>query len=106
MITAFKERKIDVAIALTEALIAGIALGKGDYKFVGTYVLTPLNWSVGLPPSEHPGSHIGWQGRHHGGKGEVRERQGPARSEDRHQPSRLVRPSRPFPSNARTHSRE
>jgi hypothetical protein len=39
-------RKIDVAVALTEALIAGIAKGKKDYKLVGSYVRSPLNWAV------------------------------------------------------------
>lgn len=44
MINGLKERELDVAIALTESLIAGIILGKGDYKLVGTYVTSPLNW--------------------------------------------------------------
>lgn len=39
-------RKIDVAIALTEALIAGIAKGRTDYKLVGSYVTSPLNWAI------------------------------------------------------------
>jgi ABC-type nitrate/sulfonate/bicarbonate transport system substrate-binding protein len=40
--------EIDVAIALTEALLAGIAKGtsQGAYKLVGSYVMTPLNWAV------------------------------------------------------------
>ncbi|KAH9817094.1 hypothetical protein DFH28DRAFT_963035 [Melampsora americana] len=46
MIKSFKDGKIDVAIALTESLIAGIILGKGDYKLIGTYVTSPLNWAV------------------------------------------------------------
>lgn len=37
-------QKIDVAVALTEALIAGIAKGRKDYKLVGSYVRTSLNW--------------------------------------------------------------
>lgn len=39
-------QKIDVAVALTEALIAGIAKGRTDYKLVGSYVRTSLNWAV------------------------------------------------------------
>lgn len=39
-------QKIDVAIALTEALIAGIAKGRQDLKLVGSYVKTPLVWAV------------------------------------------------------------
>lgn len=37
---------IDVAVALTEALITGIAKGRTDYKLVGSYVRTSLNWAV------------------------------------------------------------
>ncbi|POW21400.1 hypothetical protein PSHT_02445 [Puccinia striiformis] len=33
-------------MALTESLIAGIILGKGDYKLIGAYVTSPLNWAV------------------------------------------------------------
>ncbi|KAA1079233.1 hypothetical protein PGT21_004697 [Puccinia graminis f. sp. tritici] len=46
MISALKERSIHLAVALTESLIAGIILGKGDYKLIGTYVTSPLNWAV------------------------------------------------------------
>ncbi|KAI5122898.1 hypothetical protein M0805_007576 [Coniferiporia weirii] len=38
--------EIDVAIALTDPLIAGIAKGSSAYKLVGSYVTTPLNWAV------------------------------------------------------------
>lgn len=41
-----EDQKIDVAIALTEALIAGIAKGRKDIKLVGSYVKTPLVWAV------------------------------------------------------------
>lgn len=46
-------QKIDVAVALTEALITGIAKGRLDYKLVGSYVRTSLNWAVitGTDPS-------------------------------------------------------
>jgi len=33
---------LDVAIALTEGLLAGIAKGHDAYKIVGTYVESPL----------------------------------------------------------------
>ncbi|KAK0559879.1 hypothetical protein OC844_004121 [Tilletia horrida] len=39
-------RKIDVAVALTEALITGIAKGRKDYTLVGSYVRSSLNWAV------------------------------------------------------------
>lgn len=40
--------EIDVAIALTDPLLAGIAKGSsnGAYKLVGSYLMTPLNWAV------------------------------------------------------------
>lgn len=38
--------EIDVAIALTDALVSGIAKGSTAYKFVGSYVTSPLNWAV------------------------------------------------------------
>ena len=40
------------ASALTDPLISGIAKGSQAYKLVGSYVSTPLNWSVNLLP--HP----------------------------------------------------
>lgn len=49
MLTSFNgeepsKRTIDVAIALTEALIAGLAKGRSDYELIGTYVKSSLNW--------------------------------------------------------------
>lgn len=35
-----------IGSALTDALIAGIAKGSKAYKLVGSYVSTPLNWSL------------------------------------------------------------
>ena len=62
-------QKIDVAVALTEALITGIAKGRSDYKLVGSYVRTSLNWAVitGTDPAadkyqsfdDLPGTEIG-----------------------------------------------
>ena len=46
MITALRNKEIDVAIGLTEAWVAGLGKedveGDGGYRIVGTYVETPL----------------------------------------------------------------
>ncbi|KAG0361960.1 hypothetical protein BGZ54_008839 [Gamsiella multidivaricata] len=39
---------LDVAIALTEGLLAGIAKGHDDYKIIGTYVESPLCWAISV----------------------------------------------------------
>ncbi|KAL5525671.1 hypothetical protein ACEPAG_7007 [Sanghuangporus baumii] len=46
LIKRLADDEIDVAIALTDPLIAGIARGSSAYKLVGSYVTTPLNWAV------------------------------------------------------------
>lgn len=46
LISALEKDEIDIAIALTDPLIAGISRGSQAYKLVGTYVTTPLNWAV------------------------------------------------------------
>ncbi|KAK7050870.1 hypothetical protein VNI00_004982 [Paramarasmius palmivorus] len=46
LISRLTKDEIDVAIALTDPLISGIANGSKAYKLVGTYVTTPLNWAV------------------------------------------------------------
>ncbi|KDQ08697.1 hypothetical protein BOTBODRAFT_37693 [Botryobasidium botryosum FD-172 SS1] len=46
LIAALTNNEVDVAIALTDALITGIARGSTAYKLVGSYVSTPLNWAV------------------------------------------------------------
>ncbi|KAH8117882.1 periplasmic binding protein-like II [Phellopilus nigrolimitatus] len=46
LIGRLADDEIDVAIALTDPLIAGIAKGSSAYKLVGSYVTTPLNWAV------------------------------------------------------------
>ncbi|KAI5476839.1 NMT1/THI5-like domain containing protein [Pseudohyphozyma bogoriensis] len=48
LITAIRNNEIDIAIALTEALITGIAKKSADYKIIGTYVTSPLNWAVAV----------------------------------------------------------
>ncbi|ESK87255.1 hypothetical protein Moror_5791 [Moniliophthora roreri MCA 2997] len=46
LISRLTKDEIDVAIALTDPLISGIANGSKAYKLVGSYVTTPLNWAV------------------------------------------------------------
>ncbi|GBE87971.1 periplasmic binding protein-like II [Sparassis latifolia] len=46
LITRLTNDEIDVAIALTDPLISGIAKGSEHYKLVGSFVTTPLNWAV------------------------------------------------------------
>jgi len=46
VITRLTNDEIDVAVALTDPLISGIARGSQHYKLVGSYVTTPLNWAV------------------------------------------------------------
>lgn len=41
-----RDGEIDVCLALTDALIAGIANGQTSYKLVGRYISTPLRWAV------------------------------------------------------------
>jgi len=46
IIARLKNDEIDVAIALTDPLISGIANGSTSYKLVGSYVSSPLRWAV------------------------------------------------------------
>lgn len=46
LISKLSADEIDVAVALTDALISGIANGSKAYKLVGSFVSTPLNWAV------------------------------------------------------------
>lgn len=46
LIARLTNDEIDVAIALTDALIAGIVKGSQAYKLVGSYVNSPLKWAV------------------------------------------------------------
>ncbi|KAI6108059.1 hypothetical protein F5141DRAFT_1189085 [Pisolithus sp. B1] len=46
LISRLTNDEIDVAIALTDPLIAGIAKGSQAYKLVGSYVNSPLKWAV------------------------------------------------------------
>ncbi|KIM40517.1 hypothetical protein M413DRAFT_163102 [Hebeloma cylindrosporum] len=46
LISRLTNNEIDIAIALTDPLISGIANGSKAYKLVGSFVSTPLNWAV------------------------------------------------------------
>ncbi|KAK7033232.1 periplasmic binding protein-like II [Favolaschia claudopus] len=46
LISRLTNDEIDLAIALTDPLISGIANGSTAYKLCGSYVSTPLNWAV------------------------------------------------------------
>ncbi|PFH53167.1 hypothetical protein AMATHDRAFT_73709 [Amanita thiersii Skay4041] len=46
LISRLANNEIDIAIALTDPLISGIANGSKAYKLVGSYVSTPLNWAI------------------------------------------------------------
>ncbi|KAI9354572.1 hypothetical protein DFJ73DRAFT_826965 [Zopfochytrium polystomum] len=53
MIRLLSKNDLDLAVALTEGLVAPLARGEGDtlkYRVVGTYVSTPLTWSVAVSP--------------------------------------------------------
>ncbi|KIR33075.1 hypothetical protein I352_04442 [Cryptococcus deuterogattii MMRL2647] len=41
-----KNGEIDLCIALTDALIAGLANGQTSYKIVGRYISSPLRWAI------------------------------------------------------------
>ncbi|KAG1737337.1 periplasmic binding protein-like II [Suillus lakei] len=55
LISRLTNDEIDIAIALTDPLIAGIAKGSEAYKLVGSYVTSPLRWAVitGHKPSTY-----------------------------------------------------
>jgi len=42
MTSKLQDKSLDLAIALTEGLVAGISKGQDWYKIVGTYVDAPL----------------------------------------------------------------
>ncbi|KAI9248181.1 hypothetical protein BY458DRAFT_536625 [Sporodiniella umbellata] len=46
MTSKLQDRSIDLAIALTEGLVAGICKGQDWYKIIGTYVDAPLCWAL------------------------------------------------------------
>lgn len=46
MILSLQSREIDIAIGLTEGFIAGLGKGQDWFRLVGSYVDTPLCWSI------------------------------------------------------------
>lgn len=61
MTAALRDGTLDVAVALTEGLVAGICFLSPDllkagpcYHIVGEYVHSPLNWGIAV----HPDSNI------------------------------------------------
>ncbi|KAI8092891.1 uncharacterized protein BX664DRAFT_96626 [Halteromyces radiatus] len=55
MTAKLEDKSLDVAIALTEGLVAGISKGQDWYKIIGTYVDAPLCWAIST----------GQESRHH-----------------------------------------
>ncbi|KAG9314999.1 hypothetical protein JVU11DRAFT_4108 [Chiua virens] len=58
LISRLTNDEIDIAIALTDPLIAGIAKGSKAYKLVGSYVTSPLRWAVITGFKDSPYNHI------------------------------------------------
>ncbi|KAJ8663115.1 hypothetical protein O0I10_001292 [Lichtheimia ornata] len=56
MTQKLQNREIDLAIALTEGLVAGISKGQDWYKIVGTYVDAPLCWAISTGSQSKHGS--------------------------------------------------
>jgi len=51
MISSLKANKLDIVVAVTESLIAGIAKEKdADIRLIGTYVESSLIWGVSVSP--------------------------------------------------------
>ncbi|KAI9480406.1 MAG: hypothetical protein EXX96DRAFT_562474 [Benjaminiella poitrasii] len=46
MTSKLQDKSLDLAIALTEGLVAGISKGQDFYKIVGTFVDAPLCWAL------------------------------------------------------------
>lgn len=46
MITLLNEGSLDVCVALTEGLVAGLCRGATSYSLVGQYVSSPLVWGI------------------------------------------------------------
>lgn len=66
LIKLLEEKKVDVAIGLTEAFVASIANGNTAFNVVGTYVQSPLQWAISTgksrdihSPSDLAGKRIG-----------------------------------------------
>ncbi|KAG0256109.1 hypothetical protein BG011_004743 [Mortierella polycephala] len=66
MTTKLIDGSLDVAIALTEGLLAGIAKGHDAYKIIGTYVESPLCWAISVGQES---SHVDRQSLRNGAIG-------------------------------------
>jgi len=52
MISSLKANNLDVVVAVTESLIAGIAKEKdSNIRLIGTYVESPLVWAINVSPN-------------------------------------------------------
>ncbi|KAJ3041297.1 hypothetical protein HDV00_009567 [Rhizophlyctis rosea] len=56
MVQALRDSRIDIAIALTEGLVAALASHATHFKIVGTYTSCPLTWSIATSPTKHASS--------------------------------------------------
>ncbi|KNC97565.1 uncharacterized protein SPPG_07038 [Spizellomyces punctatus DAOM BR117] len=54
MVNMLNTGQLDVAIALTEGLVASLVNTDAQFRLIGTYVSTPLTWSIATSPN---GSH-------------------------------------------------
>ncbi|KAI8921120.1 hypothetical protein DFJ77DRAFT_448669 [Powellomyces hirtus] len=51
MVNMLNNDQLDVAIALTEGLVASLSNKDGLFRIIGTYVSSPLTWSIATSPS-------------------------------------------------------
>ncbi|KAI9018157.1 hypothetical protein DFJ74DRAFT_634555 [Hyaloraphidium curvatum] len=59
MVGLLEREEIDIAVALTEGLVAALA-NNADSKIrlIGTYVASPLNWGISVSPTLSPASEL------------------------------------------------
>ncbi|KAJ3051071.1 hypothetical protein HK097_007951 [Rhizophlyctis rosea] len=53
MVQALRDSRIDIAIALTEGLVAALASRATHFKLIGTYTSTPLTWSIATSKTKY-----------------------------------------------------
>ncbi|KAJ3014068.1 hypothetical protein HKX48_005350 [Thoreauomyces humboldtii] len=51
MVKMLNEDSLDVAIALTEGLVAALSNSDQNFRIIGTYVSSPLTWSIATSPT-------------------------------------------------------
>ncbi|KAJ3119881.1 hypothetical protein HK098_005072 [Nowakowskiella sp. JEL0407] len=54
MIQLLTTGKLDIIVALTEGLLASLSNNESRFKLIGTYVSSPLTWSVATHPDKKP----------------------------------------------------